>query len=82
MNDYDIRCTGYQHSAGDPLEASMEDVEDLERVLLSDEDVKPFLFRLRMAQSKCLGRRIWFAFPQSNGLILVVRLLEYPQAES
>lgn len=39
-------------SSGAPLGASMEDVEDLERIVLSDEDVKPFLVRLRTKQAK------------------------------
>lgn len=39
-------------SAGAPTGVSMEDIEDLERVVLSDEDVKPWLFRLRLCESK------------------------------
>ncbi|KAJ6217211.1 hypothetical protein RDWZM_008368 [Blomia tropicalis] len=39
-------------SAGSSLDVSMESIEDLERVVLSDEDIKPFLFRLRSVDSK------------------------------
>lgn len=39
-------------SAGAHTGLSMEDIEDLERVVLSDEDVKPWLFRLRLCESK------------------------------
>lgn len=39
-------------SAGAPTGVSLEDIEDLERVVLSDEDVKPWLFRLRLDESK------------------------------
>lgn len=39
-------------SAGAPNDVSMEDIEDLERVVLSDEDIKPWLFRLRLCESK------------------------------
>ncbi|KAH9393623.1 Protein nrde2 [Tyrophagus putrescentiae] len=39
-------------TAGAPTGVSLEDIEDLERVVLSDEDVKPWLFRLRLDESK------------------------------
>lgn len=35
-----------------PTNSSMDDIEDPERIVLSNEDIKPFLYRLRKSESK------------------------------
>lgn len=51
-------------SSGSPINQSMDDVEDPERVVLSDDDLKPFLYRLRQPESKFY--LIWKCFEMFN----------------